>query len=164
LAIELRPAEPARQPFPRPRVSLRELVGLVVAFAVSNALLLQLLRAGYRPLGVPSQSTVPAFAVWNGTLLFYLAFSYLQAWIRAIIEWRWFDRSRARRRYQPRWTALGVAEGTVIGGTLGYWLVSLVQEVATGSSRSPVWGKSVLALLTAAVTIFIALRFWRART
>ncbi len=66
------PAAPKarRGHFPRPNMTLRELIGLVVAFAVSNAFL-----SWFNPRAA---SNVVLFAVWNATLAFYLGFAFLQ--------------------------------------------------------------------------------------
>jgi hypothetical protein len=157
MAGKLESMTDAQGSFPRPRVSLRELVGLVVAFAVSNTLLMQLLRAGYRPLGTPGFSNFRVVALWNGLLVFYLAFAFVQAWVRAILRWR---RPRPSR-YRPRWTALGVAEATVVSGTLGYWLFSFIEKAESGRLDPHDWGDLVLPLCVAGAILFVGLRLWK---
>ncbi len=96
--------------YPRPRMSLQELIGLVVAFAVSNAFLSW--------MNPQAASDAFLFLIWNLALGFYLGFAFLQAWIRSVVRSiRAGDRSPPAR-IRTRWTALGVAETTVIGGTL----------------------------------------------
>jgi hypothetical protein len=96
--------------FPRPNMTLRELIGLVVAFAVSNAFLTCFDRR--------AASNVVLFAFWNGMLAFYLGFAFLQSWVRSIGRWIRTGDAAPPGRNPPRWTALGVAEATVIGGTM----------------------------------------------
>jgi hypothetical protein len=99
-----------RGPFPWPNLTMRELIGLVVAFAVSNAFL-----AWFNPRAAADGFL---FAVWNGLLASYLGFAFLQAWVRSILRWLRTGDGSPPGRKPPRWTALGVAEGTVIAGTL----------------------------------------------
>src|SRR5262249_38788174 len=87
--------------FPWPRMTLRELIGLVVAFAVSNAFLSW--------LDPVEALDIFVFAIWNGLLSAYLGFAFLQSWLRSIIRWRRWGDAREFGRRQPRWTALGVA-------------------------------------------------------
>ena len=59
------------------------------------------------------------FGLWNGMLAFYLGFAFLQAWIRSIAPMvRHGRRGSPTGAIRRRWTALGVAEATVIGGTM----------------------------------------------
>jgi hypothetical protein len=95
--------------FPRPNMTMRELIGLVAAFALSNAFL--------DWLNPWASRNVVLFIIWNGALALYLGFAFVQAWVGSIIRWIRTGRSEAPGR--PRtWTALGVAEATVIGGTM----------------------------------------------
>ncbi len=65
--------------FPRPNLTMRELIGLVAAFAISNAFL-----AWLNPW---ASRNVVAFVIWNSLLGLYLGFAFLQAWTGAIIRW-----------------------------------------------------------------------------
>src|SRR5262245_2391176 len=106
--------------FPRPNLTLRELIGLVVAFAVSNAFLSWMNPA--------AASDVLLFAAWNGLLGFYLGFAFVQSWIRSIIRWNRTGDASPPGRKPLRWTALGVAEATVIGGTLAGCLLLALEK------------------------------------
>lgn len=106
--------------FPRPNMTMRELIGLVAAFALSNAFLNWLY-----PWAAHNAVT---FGFWNGVLVIYLGYTFVQAWVRAIV--RWLRTGNPEPRGGPRpWTALGVAEATVISGTL---LATLMQLIAGG--------------------------------
>lgn len=142
-----------RGPVPRPNLTMRELIGLVLAVAISNAFL-----AWINPW---ASSNVVLFGIWNGLLALYLGFAFLQAWVHSII--RWFrtgdaDPPGPRRR----WTALGVAEGTVIGGTM-FGCSMLMLERARGSvigGDDWIIPTTILALGSAAA--IMVLRMWRA--
>src|SRR4051794_2257 len=87
----------ARGRFPRPNLTLRELIGLVAAFAVSNALL-----SWFNPAAALD---VWLFAIWNGVLCLYLGFAFLQAWVRSIMRWYRTGDAHPSGRARPRWTA-----------------------------------------------------------
>src|SRR4029079_10877390 len=61
--------------FPRPNLTMRELIGLVLAFAVSNACLSWIERASGSMPGHVVASNPVAFGVWNGLLAFYMGFA-----------------------------------------------------------------------------------------
>ena len=63
--------------FPRPNLTMRELIGLVLAFAVSNAFL------SWIDPGHAASDAGRSSSLWNGLLAFYLGFAFLQAWIRS---------------------------------------------------------------------------------
>jgi hypothetical protein len=109
-----------REPFPRPNLTMRELLGLVAAFAVSNAFL-----AWFSPRAAGNDFL---FAVWNGLLAFYLGFAFLQAWVRSILRWMRTGDGSPPGRTPPRWTALGVAEATVIAGTLVLCVLLMIEK------------------------------------
>lgn len=143
-------------PFPRPNLTMRELIGLVLAFAVSNALLSWIEQAA----GLVSDSFT--LGIWNGLLAFYLGFAFLQAWVRSLIRWhRTGDADPPRRR---RWTALGVAEATVIGGTMLYCL-QIVFALASGGAVGNVdWTAPVAILLIGSAAGIVVLRGWRKKS
>lgn len=90
-------------------MTLRELIGLVLAFAVSNAFLSWL---------TPWASSNPTlFGIWNGLLACYLGFAFFQSWMQSVLRWTRTGEGDPPDRHR-RWTALGVAEATVIGGTM----------------------------------------------
>jgi hypothetical protein len=134
---------------------MRELIGLVLAVAISNAFLAWI---------NPSAASIPVLSViWNGLLACYLGFAFLQAWIRSVIRW-----SRTGDADPPgprrRWTALGVAEATVIGGTM-IWCVILLLSLA-GSRQAhiqgPGWTAPIAILLLGSAAAIMVLRMWRA--
>jgi hypothetical protein len=107
---DVRKPRAPRGHFPRPNLTMRELIGLVLAFALSNALLSWL---------TPGMAQDPVvFVLWNGMLAFYLGFAFLQAWIGSVIRWTRTGDADPPGLAARRWTALGVAEATVIGGTM----------------------------------------------
>src|SRR5262249_17457267 len=92
------PGDP-RGPCPRPNLTMRELIGLVLAFAVSNAFLSWIEHASGSMRGHVVASNPVAFGVWNGLLAFYMGFAFLQAWIRSVFRWwRTGDASPPDRR------------------------------------------------------------------
>ena len=95
-----RTARTARGRFPRPNLTMRELIGLVLAFAVSNAFL-----SWITPGGSPDPV---AFVLWNGMLAFYLGFAFAQAWIRSVIRWSADGRRGSAR---PRHATMDRARG-----------------------------------------------------
>ena len=96
----MRDSPAPRGHFPRPNMTLRELIGLVVAFAVSNAFLSWFNPPRGRP------RTLSFFSFWNGMLSFYLGFAFPPGMAS-------IDRAMASDgampsppgRYPPRWTA-----------------------------------------------------------
>jgi hypothetical protein len=134
-------------------MTLRELIGLVVAFAVSNAFL-----SWINPFAA---SNVLLFATWNGLLGFYLGFAFLQAWIRSILRWNRTGDASPPGRLPQRWTALGVAEATVIGGTVaGCLFLTLEKGVNRGLSGDDWATLGTILLITAAGAIAVG-RIWR---
>lgn len=109
VARDVRTSRVSSGRFPRPNMTMRELIGLVAAFALSNAFLNWLY-----PWAAHNALT---FGFWNGLLVVYLGYAFLQAWVRAIV--RWLRTGNPEPRGGPRWwTALGVAEAAVICGTM----------------------------------------------
>ena len=152
------PRAPSRSPgrrgrFPRPNLTLRELIGLVLAFAVSNAFLSRL-----NPVAA---SNVALFAAWNGLLAFYLGFAFLQAWTRSMMRWYRTGDASPPGRTPPRWTALGVAEATVIGGTLVACLLLMMERASGRGLDDEDWAVLMtIAMITVGGAIAIA-RLWR---
>lgn len=126
--------------FPRPNLTLRELIGLVVAFAVSNAFL-SWINPG-------AATDFILFAVWNGMLALYLGFAFVQAWARSIVRWSRTGDASPPGRTPPRWTALGVAEGTVIAGTLFTCLSMMIEKLSSRGLDENDW-----AVLTTIVLV-----------
>jgi hypothetical protein len=134
-------------------MTLRELIGLVVAFAISNAFL-----ARMNPVAA---SNVLLFALWNGMLSLYLGFAALQAWIRSIIRWRRTGDTSSPGRLPPRWTALGVAEATVIGGTSIVCLWFMLEKARSRGLDGNDWALlAAIVVITAAGAIAVG-RLWR---
>jgi hypothetical protein len=139
--------------FPRPNLTMRELIGLVLAFAVSNAFLTWITP------GTTARNAVVS-GMWNGLLALYLGFAFLQAWIRSVIRWQ-----RTGDADPPglprRWTALGVAEATVIGGTMlccVQWLFGLwsTRRISNPDGTAPL----AILLIGSAAGIMV-LWMWR---
>ena len=149
----------SRGRFPRPNLTMRELIGLVLAFAVSNALLSWIEHAAGSPAGHVVASTPVALVVWNGMLALYLGFAFFQAWVRSVI--RWTRTGDADPPLPRRWTALGVAEATVIGGTMLCCLQFLSGLVAAGSVGGLDWTAPVAILLIGSASGAMVLRGWR---
>jgi hypothetical protein len=150
-----------RGPFPRPNLTMRELIGLVLAFAVSNAFLSWIEHTSGSMPGHVVASNPVAFGVWNGLLAFYMGFAFLQAWIRSVLRWwRTGDASPAGRRPR-RWTALGVAEATVIGGTMVCCLQILLALVTASGRPSVDWTAPLTILLLGTAAAIMVLRMWR---
>jgi hypothetical protein len=142
----------SRGRFPRPNLTMRELIGLVLAFAVSNAFL-----SWMSPVAA---SNALLFGIWNGMLAVYLGFAFVQAWIRSAIRWYRTgdaDPPGARRR----WTALGVAEATVIGGTMICCVQILFSLLSARSVHRPDWSAPLAILLLGSGAGVIILRMWR---
>ena len=151
--------ESPRGPFPRPNLTMRELIGLVLAFAVSNAFLSWIEHAaGSTAEHVVAPNPV-AFGIWNGLLASYLGFAFFQAWVRSVIRWK--RTGNANPPYVRRWTALGVAEATVIGGTMLCCLQFLSGLVAAGSVGGLDWTAPVAILLIGSASGAMVLRGWR---
>jgi hypothetical protein len=138
--------------FPRPNLTLRELIGLVVAFAVSNAFL-----ARFNP---PAAHHVFLFAFWNGALGLYLGFAFLQAWVRSILRWiRTGDATPPGRT--PRWTALGVAEATVIAGTGFFCLMVMIENLGDRGLDANDWGVLTTIVLVGGIYFLTVRALWR---
>ncbi len=148
-----------RGPFPRPNLTMHELIGLVLAFAISNAFLSWIENASGSTTRHVAASNPVAFGVWNGLLAFYLGFAFLQAWIRSVIRWR--RTGDANPPIPRRWTALGVAEATVIGGTMLCCLQFLFGLVSAGRVGNLDWTGPVAILLIGSAAGFMVLRRWR---
>lgn len=149
---DIRGGRGSRGPFPRPNLTMRELIGLVLAFAISNAFLSWMNRA--------AASNTLLFGIWNGALAIYLGFAFLQAWVRAVFRW---SRTGHADPHGPRrpWTALGVAEGTVIGGTM-FGCSALMLERARGSLfGSDDWVVPATILAIGSAASIMVLRMWR---
>jgi hypothetical protein len=153
-----------RGPFPRPNLTMRELIGLVLAFAVSNAFLSWILHpvGSWPGHGLDSHTVV--FGVWNGMLAFYLGFAFLQAWIRSVLRWRRTGDAAPPGRRPRRWTALGVAEATVIGGTMFTCSALLLEKARNVGLRGDEWGVPAAILLIGAAAAIMILRMWRRET
>jgi hypothetical protein len=151
----------SRGPFPRPNLTMRELIGLVLAFAVSNALLSWIEHAAGSAAGHVLASNPVALGIWNGMLALYLGFAFLQAWVRSVI--RWSRTGNADPPLPRRWTALGVAEATVIGGTMLCCLQFLFGLVSGGGVGNLDWTGPVAILLIGAAAGIMVLRSWRKR-
>jgi hypothetical protein len=142
----------ARGRFPRPNLTMRELIGLVLAFAVSNAFL-----AWENPIGA---SNAVVAGIWNGMLALYLGFAFVQAWIRSVSRWyRTGDADPPGPR--RRWTALGVAEATVIGGTMICCVQILLSLAIDRGVRNPDWTVPLAILLIGSAAGVMLLRMWR---
>jgi hypothetical protein len=141
-----------RGPFPRPNLTMRELIGLVAAFAISNAFLSLMNPA--------AALNAVLFAIWNGLLALYLGFAFLQAWIRSVIRWRRTGDAGPPGRRPRRWTALGVAEATVIGGTMSACSM-LMLEKARNSGFGGDWTAPIAILLSGSAAGIMVLRMWR---
>lgn len=139
--------------FPRPNMTLRELIGLVVAFAVSNAFL-----SWFNPAAA---SNVVLFAIWNGMLSFYLGFAFLQAWIRSIGRWLRTGDASPPGRNPPRWTALGVAEATVIGGTVFCCSAIMLEKSRTQGLNGNDWAVLITIVLVGGASAFAVRALWR---
>ncbi len=150
---DVRKPRAPRGHFPRPNLTMRELIGLVVAFAVSNAFLTWMNPEASRHFIL--------FAFWNGLLAFYLGFAFFQAYLRSILRWiRTGDASPAERRPR-RWTALGVAEATVIGGTM-IWCVLLLLNLSGGwNVHGDDWTAPIAILAIGSASAIMVLRMWR---
>ena len=134
-------------------MTLRELFGLVVAYAISNAFL-----SWFDP---SAATDLLLFAIWNGVLTLYLGFAFLQAWIRSI--WRWMRTGDAAPfgRYTPRWTALGVAEATVIGGTVFCCSAMMFEKSGKQGLNSNDWAVLLTILLVSGGSAYAVLALWR---
>jgi hypothetical protein len=139
--------------FPRPNLTLRELIGLVVAFAVSNAFLTW--------LNPEAASNVVLFACWNGMLALYLGFAFLQAWIRSIGRWLRAGDAAPPGRNPPRWTALGVAEATVIGGTVFGCSAMMLEKSRNAGLNGNDWAVLATILLISGASAFAVRALWR---
>ena len=137
---DLRDPHNRRGPFPRPNLTLRELLGLVVACAVSNAFLSWIIPR-------PARNVV-VFAFWNGMLALYLGFAFVQAWARSIVRWVQTGDASPPGRRPRRWTALGVAEATVIAGTLFTCLWMMMEKLGDRGLDEDDW-----AVLTTIVVV-----------
>jgi hypothetical protein len=140
---------------------MRELVGLVLAFAVSNALLSWIEHAAGLAAGHVVASNPVALGIWNGVLALYLGFAFLQAWVRSVIRWQ--RTGSADPPLPQRWTALGVAEATVIGGTMLCCLQVLFGLVTGGAVGNLDWTAPVAILLIGSAAGIMVLRGWRKR-
>jgi hypothetical protein len=138
---------------------MRELVGLVLAFAVSNALLSWIEHASGSTQPHVVASNPVAFGIWNGLLALYLGFAFLQAWVRSVIRWR--RTGDADPPLPRRWTALGVAEATVIGGTMLCCLQFLFGLASAGRVGNLDWTGPVAILLIGSAAGIMVLRMWR---
>jgi hypothetical protein len=161
----MRPRSPSsRGLFPRPNLTMRELIGLVLAFAVSNAFL-SWIASGPARRHILASNPIAFVGVWNGLLALYLGFAFLQAWIRSVI--RWTRTGDADPPLPRRWTALGVAEATVIGGTMLCCLQFLFGLASEGRFASPEgldWTAPVAILLIGSAAGMMVLRMWRKGT
>jgi hypothetical protein len=143
-----RTAATSRGRFPRPNLTMRELIGLVLAFAVSNAFL-----SWVTPGGSPDPI---AFVLWNAMLAFYLGFAFAQAWIRSAIRWLRTGSANPPDHARRRWTALGVAEATVIGGTMLCCTPFLFPWMSGQGAATP-----IAILLIGSAGGILVLRMWR---
>lgn len=148
----MRESRAPRGPFPRPNLTMRELIGLVLAFAISNAFLSWLNPA--------AASNTLLFGIWNGAVAIYLGFAFLQAWVRSVIRW-----SRTGTADPPgprrRWTALGVAEGTVIGGTMFGCSVFMLERSRGSLLGGDDWIAPATILAIGSAASIAVLRMWR---
>ena len=151
---DLNDPQTPRGRFPRPNMTLRELIGLVLAFAVSNAFL-----AWMNPWAASNQIL---FGIWNGLLTLYLGFAFLQSWVRSVIRWTTKGHAEPPSRRARKWTALGVAEATVIGGTM-FGCSMLMLERARGSDLggSGDWVAPTAILVIGSGAAIPLLRSWR---
>lgn len=142
-----------RGPFPRPNLTMRELIGLVLAFAISNAFL------AWASHGEPIHPAISAF--WNGVLASYLGLAFLQSWVRSILRWIRTGHAEPRRRRPQRWTALGVAEATVIGGTM-IWCIAVLPMLASRQMiEARDWSAPLIILALGSAAGIMVLRMWR---
>jgi hypothetical protein len=125
----------------------------VVTFAVSNAFLSWL-----NPVAA---SNVVLFAAWNGLLASYLGFAFLQAWIRSVFRWYRTGDSSPRLRTSPRWTALGVAEATVVVGTVAGCLFLTLEKASNRGLDGNDWARLATIVLITGASAFAVGRLWR---
>jgi hypothetical protein len=143
----------SRGRFPRPNLTMRELIGLVLAFALSNAFLSWMNHA--------VATNVVLFAFWNGMLALYLGFAFLQAWVRSVTRWMRTGHADPPARRPPRWTALGVAEATVIGGTMFGCSVLMLEKARGSTFGGDDWAVPATILLIGTAGGIIVLRTMR---
>jgi hypothetical protein len=143
----------SRGRFPRPNLTMRELIGLVVAFAVSNAFLSW--------IDPTAASNVGVFAVWNGLLAFYLGFAFVQAWLRSVIRWIRTGDASPVGGGSPRWTALGVAEATVVGGTMFCCVGLMFEKLGRSGMDGNDWAVVTTILLIGTAGAILIRRMWR---
>ncbi len=136
-------------------MTLHELIGLVVAFAVSNAFLSW--------MSPQAASDAFLFLIWNLALGFYLGFAFLQSWIRSVVRSiRAGDGDRSSpARIRTRWTALGVAETTVIGGTLFACLWLMLEKWRNQGLDGNDWAMLTTITLIGAASAIVVRTLWR---
>jgi hypothetical protein len=139
--------------FPRPNLTLRELIGLVVAFAVSNAFLSW--------MNPRAAANFFLFAVWNGMLALYLGFAFVQAWVRSILRWNRTGDSSPPGRKPPRWTALGVAEATVIAGTFFTCLSMMIEKLSNRGLDEDDWAVLTTIVVVSGIYALTVRALWR---
>jgi hypothetical protein len=137
---------------------MRELIGLVLAFAISNAFLSWIEHASGSMPGHVVASNPVAFGIWNGLLAFYLGFAFFQAWVRSVNRWR--RTGDADPPLPRRWTALGVAEATVIGGTMLCCVQFLFGLMTAGKVGNLDWTGPVAILLIGSTAAVMVFRMW----
>ncbi len=142
-----------RSHFPRPNLTLCELIGLVVAFAVSNAFLSWMNPQAAR--------NVVLFAVWNGMLALYLGFAFFQSWFRSIVRWSRTGDPSPPGRKPPRWTALGVAEATVIVGTFFTCLMMMIEKLSSRGLDEDDWAMLATIVVVSGVYALTIRALWR---
>ncbi len=122
--------QPTRGPFPRPRVSMRDLIRLVLTFAIANAFLAWVIAESRNPIIANSIR----YEVWNIFLALFLGLAFLRDWIDSMIRWRGYDRADARRSG----TRLADSMAMVICGLMFWSGLFLLLTLWFGEPRD--WG------------------------
>ncbi len=86
--------QPRRSPSPRPRVSMRELIRLVLTFAIANAFLAWVIAESRNPYMANSIR----YEAWNICLALFLSFPFLSDRMDALFRWLGDDTPRPRRK------------------------------------------------------------------
>ncbi len=85
---------PKRGSFPRPRISMRVLIRLVLTFAIANAFVAWVIADSRNPYMANSGR----YVVWNICLALFLSFPFLSDRMDALFRWLGDDTPRSRRK------------------------------------------------------------------